>query len=74
MTCESARFWGCWGELQPQQAVIQFPMAVRAQRDEIGEIVNHRDWSIIGEGIDGANVADFNVFIVAAVAADTRKV
>jgi hypothetical protein len=54
--------------------VVEFPVAIGAEGDEIFDAADDRDRGIVGEVSDGADVADFDVFIVAAVVAGSGEV
>jgi hypothetical protein len=57
-----------------QEAVVEFPVAVGAESDQIFDAADDGDRGIVGKVADGADVADFDVFVVAAVVTDAGAV
>lgn len=49
-------------------------MTVGAERDQIGQVADDGDGRFVGEAVDRFDVADLDVFVVAAVGADARQV
>jgi hypothetical protein len=56
--------------LQEKQAVVELPMAVGAEGDQVVDPAYDGYGRIFGEGVDGADVTDFDMFVIAAVVAD----
>lgn len=51
--------------------MIEFPMTVGAERDQVGDVVDGGDGSFRREGFNRLDVADFDVLVITTDAADT---
>jgi hypothetical protein len=61
-------------DLEGEQAMVEFPMAIGAEGDKVGEVVDDGDKGIIGKTADRTDMTDFDMLVITAVAAYAGEV